>query len=161
MSMRLRRLSVSFCSRRESATGVSCGAAANVVSIPTIVNELKCRATIRRVCYDRGALETMKLALHGYGKMGRTIERVAKECGHEVVCVFDVGRTEPLAGAEVLIDFSHASALDNALGIASDNKIPLVIGTTGWNERMDDVRRRVEAASIGCVHASNFSPGAN
>jgi 4-hydroxy-tetrahydrodipicolinate reductase len=103
----------------------------------------------------------MRIALHGYGKMGQTVERVAKEAGHEVVCIFDVGREEPLAGAEVLIDFSHASALDHAISIACENKLPAVIGTTGWNDRLDDVRKRVEDAKIGCVYASNFSPGAN
>jgi 4-hydroxy-tetrahydrodipicolinate reductase len=103
----------------------------------------------------------MKVALHGYGKMGHTIERVAKEMGHEVVCVLDVDRNDPVAGAEVLIDFSHASALDHALGFACDNKLDLVIGTTGWNERLEDVRARVLDAGIACVYASNFSPGAN
>jgi 4-hydroxy-tetrahydrodipicolinate reductase len=101
----------------------------------------------------------VNIALHGYGKMGRTIERVAKEAGHEVVCVLDVDRDDPLAGAEVLIDFSHASALEHALSVACDNGLDLVIGTTGWNDRIDDVRKRV--AGIGCVYASNFSPGAN
>src|SRR5205085_9806141 len=101
----------------------------------------------------------MKLALHGYGKMGQTIERVAKASGHDVVCIFDIDREEPLNGAEVLIDFSHASALDHVLSIAIDNGIDLVIGTTGWNDRVDEVRERV--AKIGCVYASNFSPGAN
>lgn len=103
----------------------------------------------------------MKIAIHGYGKMGKTIERVAKEAGHDVVCILDVDRNDPLAGSEVLIDFSHASALDHALGVACDHGIDLVIGTTGWNERLDDVRKRVEGAGIGCVYASNFSPGAN
>jgi 4-hydroxy-tetrahydrodipicolinate reductase len=103
----------------------------------------------------------VKLAIHGYGKMGKTIERVAKEAGHEVVCILDVDRDEPIAGAEVLIDFSHAAALDHALSIACDNHLGLVIGTTGWNERIDDVRQRVEAAGIAAVYASNFSPGAN
>jgi 4-hydroxy-tetrahydrodipicolinate reductase len=103
----------------------------------------------------------MKIALHGYGKMGQTIERVAREAGHEVVCIFDADREEPLAGAEVVIDFSHASALDHAVAIATENKLPLVIGTTGWHERIDDVRKRVAEAKIGCVYASNFSPGAN
>ena len=103
----------------------------------------------------------MKIAIHGYGKMGKTIERVAKEAGHEVVCIIDVDRNDPLAGAEVLIDFSHASALDHALGIACDNHLDMVIGTTGWNERLDDVRRRIDGAGIACVYASNFSPGAN
>ena len=86
---------------------------------------------------------------------------MAKERGHEVVCVFDVDRDEPLNGAEVLIDFSHASALDHALGIACDNKLDMVVGTTGWNDRVDDVRARVDKAGIACVYASNFSPGAN
>lgn len=103
----------------------------------------------------------MTIAIHGYGKMGKTIERVAREAGHEVVCILDVDRNDPIAGAEVLIDFSHASALEHALGIASENKLDYVIGTTGWNERLDDVRKHVEAAGIGCVYASNFSPGAN
>jgi len=103
----------------------------------------------------------MKVALHGYGKMGQTIEKMAKERGHDVVCVFDIDREEPLNGAEVLIDFSHASALERAVGIACDNKLDLVIGTTGWDARVDDVRKRVDAAGIGCVYASNFSPGAN
>lgn len=103
----------------------------------------------------------MKIAIHGYGKMGKTIERVATDAGHEVVCIFDIGRDEPLSGAEVLIDFSHAAALDHALGIACENRLDYVIGTTGWNDRVGEVRERVEAAGIGCVYASNFSPGAN
>lgn len=103
----------------------------------------------------------MRIALHGYGKMGKTVERVAREQGHEVVAVFDFDRNSELNGAEVLIDFSHAEALDHALEIATANKLPLVIGTTGWNARLDDVRKRVEQAGIGAVYASNFSPGAN
>ena len=103
----------------------------------------------------------MRIALHGYGKMGKAVERVAREQGHEVVAVFDFDRTSELNGAEVLIDFSHAEALDHALEIATANKLPLVIGTTGWNARLDDIRKRVEQAGIGAVYASNFSPGAN
>ena len=103
----------------------------------------------------------MKLAIHGYGKMGRTIEKVAAELGHQVVCILDVDRDEPLGDAEVVIDFSHASALDGTLALACDHHLGLVIGTTGWNDRLDDVKQRVEQAGIGCVYASNFSRGAN
>ena len=78
-----------------------------------------------------------------------------------MVCILDVDRDEPLGGAEVVIDFSHASALDGTLALACDHHLGLVIGTTGWNDRLDDVRQRVEQAGIGCVYASNFSPGAN
>jgi len=94
----------------------------------------------------------LKIALHGYGKMGHAVERVARDAGHEIV---------EASAAEVLIDFSNAGALDHALALAIDNKLDLVIGTTGWNDRVDDVRQRVIDGGIGCVYASNFSPGAN
>lgn len=103
----------------------------------------------------------MKLALHGYGKMGRTVERVAREAGHEIVCVLTSTREEPLDGAEAIVDFSHASALDRAVSLACGARVALVIGTTGWQDRIEDVRAKVEGAGIGCVYASNFSPGAN
>jgi len=103
----------------------------------------------------------VKIAIHGYGKMGRTIEKVARESGHDIAAVYDVDRESPINGAEVVIDFSHASALEHALGIATANRIPIVIGTTGWNDRIDDVKKKVESAGIGAVYASNFSPGAN
>jgi 4-hydroxy-tetrahydrodipicolinate reductase len=105
----------------------------------------------------------MKIALYGYGRMGRAVERVAAEAGHEVVAILR-GRNDPpgsLNGAEVLIDFSHASALDRVLDLACGNGLDLVIGTTGWNERIDQVRTRIDEARIGAVYASNFSPGAN
>jgi 4-hydroxy-tetrahydrodipicolinate reductase len=94
----------------------------------------------------------MRLALHGYGKMGHAVEKVAKESGHQIV---DVG------AAEVVIDFSSARGVDDAVSIACERRIDLVIGTTGWSDRVDDVRKKVDQAGIGCVYASNFSPGAN
>lgn len=103
----------------------------------------------------------MRIALHGYGKMGHTVERLAKEFGHEIVAILDGHRDEPLAGAEVIIDFSHASAIDSLVAAAADGHCDLVLGTTGWNERVDDVSARVASAGIGGVWSSNFSPGAN
>ncbi len=103
----------------------------------------------------------MKLALHGYGKMGHAVETIAKGSGHDVVAIFTSTRKSELNGAEVLIDFSNAGALDDALNLACDHAVDLVIGTTGWSDRLDDVRKRIEKGGIGCVYASNFSPGAN
>ena len=94
----------------------------------------------------------MKLALHGYGKMGHAVEKVAREGGHAIVEADE---------AEVLIDFSHASAVDEAVDVACKRRIALVIGTTGWNDRVDEIRGRIDKAGIGAVYASNFSPGAN
>ena len=103
----------------------------------------------------------MKLALHGYGKMGHAVERVAAEQGHEIVAIVDRSRRPDLRGAEVLIDFSEPGAVNEAVEAACSARIDLVIGTTGWNDRVDSVRKRIESAGIGAVHASNFSPGAN
>jgi 4-hydroxy-tetrahydrodipicolinate reductase len=94
----------------------------------------------------------MKLALHGHGKMGKAVEKIAKEAGHEVV---------EAEAAEVLIDFTSAKGVEDAVKIACDLRIDLVIGSTGWNDRIDDVRKKIEKAGIGCAYASNFSPGAN
>lgn len=97
----------------------------------------------------------MKVAIHGYGKMGKAIEKVAREAKHDTVMARD-----SVAGADVIIDFSHAAVLDRAVRLACSNRINLVIGTTGWNDRLDDVRKEIEKAGIGAVYASNFSPGA-
>src|SRR5260370_30560600 len=105
----------------------------------------------------------MKIAVCGYGRMGHAVERVAGEAGHEVVAIIG-NHNDPhdsLDSAEVLIDFSHASALDRVLDLACGNGLDLVIGTTGWNERIDHVRARIDEAKIGAGYASNFSPGAN
>lgn len=98
----------------------------------------------------------MKIALHGYGKMGRAVEKIAQERGHEIVAICH--REGKLNGAEVIVDFSQAPAVDHAVALACDAGIDLVIGTTGWRE---DIRERIEKADIGCVYGSNFSPGAN
>lgn len=103
----------------------------------------------------------MKLAIHGYGKMGKAVERIAVERGHEVVSIVGHAGSPTIEGAEVLIDFSNAGTLDRALDLAIEGKTGLVIGTTGWNSRLHEIRTRVDQAGIGCVYASNFSPGAN
>ena len=103
----------------------------------------------------------MNIALHGYGKMGRAVEKMATDAGHRVVAVFDREHKPSMNGAEVLIDFSNAKAVEHAIELAATNRTPIVIGTTGWNDRLKEVRYRVETARIGCVYASNFSPGAN
>ena len=93
--------------------------------------------------------------------MGHAVESVARERGHEIVAIFHRSSEPELNGAEAVIDFSEASALDRVLDLCCTNAISLVIGTTGWNERLDEVRTTVQQAGIGAVYASNFSPGAN
>lgn len=104
----------------------------------------------------------MKIAINGYGRMGEEVERAAAARGHEVVARFS-STTPPdagaLAAADVVIDFSTAEALDQIVTAAVDSKTSLVIGTTGWDARREEIRDRT--GSIGVVWASNFSPGAN
>lgn len=100
----------------------------------------------------------MRVAIHGYGKMGRAVEKVAREAKHDVTILRRDDKNAD--GADVVVDFSHADAVEKAVGIACRSHVPLVIGTTGWNDQLEKIRRDIEQAQIGCVYASNFSPGA-
>jgi 4-hydroxy-tetrahydrodipicolinate reductase len=111
----------------------------------------------------------MKVALVGYGKMGRAVDELASAKGVEVVgrftrrqplCASDVTR-RALAGVAALVDFSAPEAVVDTARAAAELSLPLVIGTTGWQERRDEVRAVVEGAGLGAVHAANFSLGVN
>lgn len=105
----------------------------------------------------------MKIALHGYGKMGKAVEQAAAAAGHQIVAWFDHRRKigeGSLNGAEVVIDFSSPEALDGVLEAACQGRTNLVIGTTGWSERLDQIRQHCSRQRIGVVYAPNFSPGA-
>lgn len=111
----------------------------------------------------------MKIALVGYGKMGRVVEEAAAARGIEVAARFTSGRPlatdgatrQALAGVAALVDFSVPDAVPATVRAAAGLGIPLVIGTTGWHGRLDEVRATAEAAGLGVVHASNFSLGVN
>jgi 4-hydroxy-tetrahydrodipicolinate reductase len=105
----------------------------------------------------------MKIALIGYGKMGRMIEQTALSKGLEVVCVRDINGIErgELGDAEVCIEFSQPGAVLENIRLAANANKPIVVGTTGWYERLDEVRKIVETSGIGFVYGSNFSIGVN
>lgn len=101
----------------------------------------------------------MRVALVGYGRMGREVAAVLLERGHEAVVV---KRGEPFpAGCPVGIDFSRADAVAVNVAAAMQAGARYVVGTTGWAEQIDAVRRSVESAGGGLVHAANFSLGVN
>lgn len=108
----------------------------------------------------------MKLALLGYGRMGKTIERIAVERGHQIVLIVDENNratcsAEQLQQADVAIDFSiPAVAVDNYKW-CFDNGVPVVSGTTGWLDKWDEVIGYCESKSGGFLYASNFSIGVN
>jgi 4-hydroxy-tetrahydrodipicolinate reductase len=103
-----------------------------------------------------------RLLLIGHGRMGRLVESLAPEHGFEVagaVTRADAGAEWP--GADVAIDFSVGTAVATTVGRLAPRKTPIVIGTTGWQNAEDDVRRIASAAGIGVVAAPNFAVGVN
>jgi len=108
----------------------------------------------------------MKIALLGYGKMGREIEKIALARHHQVVLVVDAFNLqdltdENLSRADVVIDFSTpASAFSNIMA-CFDASVPVVCGTTGWLGKYEEVKRICAERSQTFFYASNFSLGMN
>ena len=111
----------------------------------------------------------LNLAILGYGKMGRTLAQLAPQRGFEVRLIMDIdvnaagaGVTpENLKGIDVCIDFTEPTAvLDNIRRVAATGT-SLVVGTTGWHDRLDEVRKIIDSSGIGMVYAANFSIGVN
>jgi 4-hydroxy-tetrahydrodipicolinate reductase len=104
----------------------------------------------------------MKIALLGYGKMGKVIERIALERGHEIVLKKDESNSfEGLSTADVAIDFSvPTAAVDNISNSFSAN-VPVVSGTTGWLEHYDEMVALCNEKQSGFISSSNFSLGVN
>jgi 4-hydroxy-tetrahydrodipicolinate reductase len=102
----------------------------------------------------------MKLLIVGYGKMGRLVDQLASEQGIDVVGRVDAGREE-WAPADAAIDFSTADALLENFPRYLELRLPLVIGTTGWNAHVDRLRMEAAKARLGVVAAANFSIGVN
>ena len=101
------------------------------------------------------------LAIVGYGKMGRLIDQLAPEYGFTVTARLDVGREEALAGADVAVEFSvPASVLGNIRKVAAA-RIPIVVGTTGWLDHLDEARSIVAANDSALIWSPNFSVGVN
>jgi 4-hydroxy-tetrahydrodipicolinate reductase len=111
----------------------------------------------------------MKLALLGHGAMGRLVERLAVEDGHEVATV--LGSREAAMGAEELaevlgghdaaVDFSVAESVARNAEACALARVPLVEGTTGWHAQLEEVRARVEREGGAMIYGANFSVGVN
>ena len=98
--------------------------------------------------------------------MGHIIEEVALSRGHEIVLKIDVDnrkdiKAEDLKGGDVAIEFTApASAIDN-INLCMEAGLPVVVGTTGWYEKLDDVKKKVTEKNGSLVYASNYSVGVN
>lgn len=103
----------------------------------------------------------MNIALLGYGKMGRLIEQMALERGHKVVSRISAQNADwdAVQEADVCIDFSASEAVIGNLEKAAQMGKNVVIGTTGWQGRLDAARAIVETCGTGALFAPNFSLG--
>jgi 4-hydroxy-tetrahydrodipicolinate reductase len=108
----------------------------------------------------------MNIALIGYGKMGREIHQIARNKGHEVVCIIDEDNrqeinSEMFREADVAFEFTKPeSAFDNCLESFKQG-VPVVSGTTGWLEKWELVKNSCIENDVAFFYASNFSLGVN
>ncbi len=111
----------------------------------------------------------MKIALIGYGAMGKLIETSAKNKNHEIAVIIDDSDanlsaddlSKKLKGADAAIDFSVAEAVRRNVEACLAARIPLVEGTTGWNADKKNIRKLVEEKQGAFVFGANFSIGVN
>lgn len=111
----------------------------------------------------------MNIAIIGYGKMGREIERVAKLKGINVLSIIDPSGSgthrqiddSSMRDVDVCIDFSTPNAVVSNIEKISRFRKDMVIGTTGWNDKIGKVKNIVSRSRIGVIYASNFSIGVN
>ena len=104
----------------------------------------------------------MNIALIGYGKMGKTIERLAMEDGHQISHRIDKLQPDTdLTAADVAIEFSVPEAAPTNIRHCFDQGIPVVSGTTGWLEHYPEVINKCEERNGSLIYASNFSVGVN
>ncbi|HQQ94838.1 MAG TPA: 4-hydroxy-tetrahydrodipicolinate reductase [Bacteroidia bacterium] len=108
----------------------------------------------------------MNIALFGYGKMGKEIEKIALERGHRIVLKVHEHNAlsltqQDLAKAEVAIEFSTPQSVVNNIYRCMDHDLPVVVGTTGWYDRFGEIAAHCKEKNAALFYASNFSLGVN
>jgi 4-hydroxy-tetrahydrodipicolinate reductase len=110
--------------------------------------------------------QSLKLALIGYGKMGRAIEEIALKRGHNIVTKIDVSNLhdftrEKLTVADAAIEFTGPhSAFENVKALLEWN-IPVVCGSTGWTGRLEEMKKKCAEKNGAFIYSSNYSIGVN
>jgi len=108
----------------------------------------------------------MKVALSGYGKMGREIEKTALESGHSISLVLDnehdwIEKASQLTDCDVAIEFSTPAFAVKNIKRCLESGVPLIIGTTGWYDQLAEIVATCESKNGTLFYASNFSIGVN
>ena len=107
----------------------------------------------------------MKIAIVGYGKMGKTIEKLALEMGHEVALIIDADNSNQLSDQnidiDIAIEFSTPSTVISNIKACVDRQLPVVVGTTGWLKQLPEISQYIKEKNGTLFFASNFSLGVN
>ena len=103
----------------------------------------------------------MKIVLFGYGKMGKEVEKIALERGHEVILKIEEDEEYDISEADIAIDFSVPKAAFNNITSCFKKNIPVISGTTGWLEDYEKAITICKKNNGSFIYASNFSIGVN
>ncbi len=108
----------------------------------------------------------MKIAIIGYGKMGKIIEQIALQRGHEIVCIVDIDsqerfESEAFAQADVAIEFTAPNMAVGNYRRAWKAGVPVVSGTTGWTAQLAEIKQEIAQNGNTLFWTSNFSLGVN
>jgi 4-hydroxy-tetrahydrodipicolinate reductase len=106
----------------------------------------------------------MNIALIGYGKMGKAIEEIAISRGHSVVVKFNSQNpleSSQLRTTDVAIEFSQPDLALKHIKLCADGQIPIVVGTTAWEEHLPQIINHIEKREASLIYSSNFSIGVN
>ncbi|SPJ31689.1 4-hydroxy-tetrahydrodipicolinate reductase [Candidatus Protochlamydia amoebophila] len=104
----------------------------------------------------------MKIGLLGYGKIGKLIEKIALEKGHEIIAIItreDNDFQKKLEQVDVLIDFSHPEVVLDHINWSIILNKPIVIGTTGWEDQLEQAREQIQKSTTSCLYSPNFLIG--
>ncbi len=105
----------------------------------------------------------MKIVLLGYGKMGKEVEAIALQRGHEIIARLDASISSydesTLSRGDVAIEFSQPDAAPKNIAMCVKLGLPVVVGTTGWYDRLAEVKALIEENEGKVITATNFSIG--
>lgn len=102
----------------------------------------------------------LSIGIVGYGKMGQMVETIAHERGHTIAFIA-AHSSDTWEEADVVIEFSRPESVLGNIRQAISSRVPIVTGTTGWQDQLSVIRSEVNAAGASLLHASNFSIGVN
>lgn len=106
----------------------------------------------------------MNIALIGYGKMGKAIEEIAVSRGHKVIVKFNSQNpleSSQLRTTDVAIEFSQPDLVVKHIKLCADGQIPIVVGTTAWEEHLQEIINHIGKRESSLIYSSNFSIGVN